>query len=81
MKPHRIEDAIKSYEYFKKSYEMDPYTKVYAKNATILACKVNDIEGGKFYWDKVFEMGKITNDDKYDYAAFCLRNSDFCRMA
>ncbi len=77
VKPHRIEDAIKSYEYFKKSYEMDPYTKVYAKNATILACKVNDIEGGKFYWDKVFEMGKITNDDKYDYAAFCLRNSDF----
>lgn len=69
--------AKKSMDCFVKASELEPNTKLYAKNVTILAVRINDSETGKKYWNRVFELGKINNDDKYDYAAFCLRRSDF----
>jgi len=74
---HDIEDAKAGLEAFSKASDMSPFTKLYAKNATIMAGKVGNIELGKKYWDRVLELGGLTNDDKYDYAAFCLKNQDF----
>lgn len=74
---HDINDAYKSLENFKKAAELESNIKLYLKNITIMATKVNDYNTGKLYWDKVFETGELNNDDKYDYAAFCLRHQDF----
>lgn len=69
--------AKKSMDCFVKASDIEPHVKLYAKNVTIMAVRVNDSETGKKYWDRVFELGNLNNDDKYDYAAFCLRHSDF----
>lgn len=74
---HKIEDILKSLENFKKAAEKEPYNKLFMKNATIMAAKANDYYTGKIFWNKILELDSMTNDDKYDYAAFCLRNQDF----
>lgn len=74
---HRYEDLIKSLDNFKKAAEIDPYSRLFAKNATIMASKANDYEAGRKYWDRLLEIGNMSNDDKYDYAAFCLKHGDF----
>lgn len=76
-KTHNTEDVLKSIEYFKQASDMEPFSRLYAKNVTIMAGKINDVETGRKYWDRVFESNCITNDDKYDYAAFCIKNNDF----
>lgn len=74
---HKIEDILKSLENFQKASEKEPYNKLFMKNATIMAAKANDYYTGKIFWNKILELDSMTNDDKYDYAAFCLRNQDF----
>src|SRR5574344_858111 len=74
---HKIEDVIKSLDNFSIACDMEPYNKLYIKNATIMAAKSNDYETGRKYWDKLLELDNLSNDDKYDYAAFCLKNKDF----
>lgn len=74
---HKIEDILKSLENFKKAAEKEPYSKLFMKNATIMAAKANDYYSGKIFWNKILELGSMTNDDKYDYSAFCLKNQDF----
>lgn len=74
---HKFEDILKSLENFKKASEKEPYNKLFMKNATIMAAKANDYYTGKIFWNKILELDSMTNDDKYDYAAFCLRNQDF----
>jgi len=70
-------DVVKSLEYFKKASDMEPFSRLYAKNATIMAAKINDNETGRKYWERVLNSNCATNDDKYDYAAFCIKNGDF----
>jgi len=72
-----IKDAKAGLEAFEKASDMAPYSKLYAKNGTIMAGKVGDNIRGRKFWDRVLEAGNMTNDDKYDYAAFCLKNADF----
>lgn len=74
---HNTEDAIKSLEYFEKASDMVPSSHLFAKNATIMAGKSNDYQKGRKFWDRLFEINNFTNDDKYDYAAFCLKTQDF----
>lgn len=74
---HNLEDIIKSLDNFKKAAEKEPYNKLFLKNATIMASKANDYYSGKIYWDRILKLDSLTNDDKYDYAAFCLKNQDF----
>ena len=72
-----INDACAGLEAFEKASDMAPYSKLYAKNGTIMAGKVGDSVRGRKFWDRVLDAGSMTNDDKYDYAAFCLKNADF----
>lgn len=75
---HSKADIEKSIKYFEKAYEKSPNYKTYAKNVTIVASKINDQETCRKYWEKIFEMNcPLTNDDKYDYAAFCLKIGNF----
>ena len=72
-----IEDAYKSMEDFEKASDMEPKQNLYAKNATIMAGKCEDSQIGRKYWDRILENGGLTNDDKYDYAAYCLKHEVF----
>ncbi|MBE7713482.1 MAG: hypothetical protein E7Z87_07045 [Cyanobacteria bacterium SIG26] len=71
------QDCLKSLECFEKAAFMEPNTRLYHKNATIMATKANEFEISKKHWDKLLELNVLNNDDKYDFAAFCLRTSDF----
>lgn len=68
---------LKSLDSFKNASDLAPYVKLYAKNVTIMAAKAEDYETGKKYWDRILQMDILNNDDKYDYAAFCLKHEDF----
>lgn len=74
---YNYEDLSKSLNNFIIASEIEPYARLYAKNVTIMAAKANNYEIGRKYWDKLLATDCMTNDDKYDYAAFCLKNSDF----
>lgn len=74
---HNTDDVINSVEQFKKASDMDPFSRLFAKNVTIMAAKANDYETGKKYWERVMATNSVTNDDKYDYAAFSIRNGNF----
>lgn len=72
-----IEDAYISLRDFEKASDLEPNQNLYAKNATIMAGKCEEAKIGRKYWDRVLKNGNLSNDDKYDYAAFCLKNEDF----
>ena len=71
-----IDHARKSLDAFIKASEMKP-SKTFLKNITIMASKCNEYEIGKKAWDEIKKSYTMTNDDKYDYAAFCLKHEDF----
>ena len=72
-----MSDIAASLKYFEKASDIEPSNHLYAKNGTIMAMKFNNKEKGRKFWDRVFATGELTNDDKYDYAAYCLKNKDF----
>ncbi len=74
---HKKIDAQKGYEAFTIASDMSPTTRLFAKNATIMAGKINEFDGGRKYWERVIKTNQMTNDDKFDYAAFCLKTEDF----
>ena len=74
---HKREDIEKSLKAFEIASDMDTNERLYAKNATIMAGKGNNYQSGKKYWDRLFKINTLTNDDKYDFAGFSLKNSDF----
>lgn len=76
-KSSKYADIIKSLENFEKAAQMEPYTRLFHKNATIMATKANALFKCRKHWDALLQIDKMTNDDKYDYSAFCLRSGDF----
>lgn len=76
-KTHKMEDLQKSLKNFEIASDMSPKTAIFAKNATIMAGKCNDFESGRKHWNRLLDINNLTNDDKYDYAAFCLKTGDF----
>lgn len=76
-KSAKYSDIIKSLTYFEKAAKMEPFVRLFHKNATIMASKANALHIGRKHWDALLEIGQMTNDDKYDYAAFCLRSGNF----
>lgn len=74
---HNLEDLKTSLDYFLKAAELNPDSALYLKNTTITATRANDFKLAKKYWKCLFELDELTNDDKFDYSAFCLRTSDF----
>lgn len=54
-----------------------PNDKNLLKNVTIVASKANQFGIAGKYWKKLFKLGGLNNDDKFDYAAYCLKTGDF----
>ena len=76
-KTHDIKDLDKAINNFIMSSYRKPNDKNYLKNVTITASKANKFALAGRYWKKLFKLGGLTNDDKFDYAAHCLKNGDF----
>ena len=74
---HKREDIEKGLKAFEKASDMSPAQRLYAKNATIMASKGNNVKSAKKHWERLFKINRMNNDDKYDYAAFCLKNENF----
>lgn len=74
-----INDALSSVKYFEKAYEMQPENKMFKRNLTIITDYISDFDKCKKYWNLLLENNfeELSNDDKYDYAAFCLKIADF----
>lgn len=54
-----------------------PNDKNLLKNVTIVASKANQFGIAGRYWKKLFKLGGLNNDDKFDYSAYCLKTGDF----
>ena len=72
----RDKDILKkSLESFKKAYSLDKQV-LYAKNVTIMAGKSFDNETSNYYWNEIINNFPMSNDDKYDNAAFIITLTD-----
>ena len=76
-KTHNIKDLDKAVTNFIMASDREPNNKNYLKNVTITASKGNMQKLADRYWKKILKLGGLNNDDKFDYAAHCLKNSDF----
>lgn len=74
---HDIEIVKNGIKNFRIACNLSPNNKMFFKNLTISATKASDWNLCKEAWNKIFELGNLTNDDKYDYAAFCLKTQNF----
>jgi len=74
---YNIEDAFKSLEFFQKALEIDKLNDIIIKNAIIMSGLTNNVKLEKQLWKIYMANFELSNDDKFDYAAFCLKNSDF----
>ena len=68
------ENALK---YFILAANKSPKTKVFNKNVTIAAAAVNNLNLYMEYFNKLEEMNRLTDNDKFDFAAFSLKAQDF----
>ena len=76
-KTHNIKDLNKAVTNFIMASDRKPNDKNYLKNVTITASKGNMQKLADRYWKKLLKLGGLNNDDKFDYAAHCLKNGDF----
>lgn len=76
-KTHNIKDLDKAINNFIMASYRKPNDKNYLKNVIIGATKANKFALAGRYWKKLFKLGGLTNDDKFDYAAYCLKTGDF----
>ena len=74
---HKLKDLRTSLKYFEIASDMDTSCRIFAKNATIMAGKGMDNDSCYKHWQRVLKTNQMTNDDKYDYAAFCLKTERF----
>ncbi|MBQ9246288.1 hypothetical protein IJ182_08485 [bacterium] len=70
-------DAEKSLKYFELASDMVVTNKLFSKNATVMAGKTGNMVACRKYWDRCLKIGNLTNDDKFDYASFCMKMADF----
>ena len=76
-KTRNIKDLDKAVTNFIMASDRKPNDKNYLKNVTITASKGNMQKLADRYWKKLLKLGGLNNDDKFDYAAHCLKNGDF----
>lgn len=72
-----LSDLHRAIDNFILASNRKPNDKNYIKNVTITATKANQFGIAGRYWKKLFKLGGLTNDDKFDYAAYCLKTGDF----
>ena len=70
-------DLNRAIDNFLLAANRKPNDKNYMKNVTITATKANQFRIAGRYWKKLLKLGGLTNDDKFDYAAYCLKTGDF----
>lgn len=70
-------DLNRAIDNFLLAANRKPDDKNYIKNVTISATKANQFGIAGRYWKKLLKLGGLTNDDKFDYAAYCLKTGDF----
>lgn len=76
-KTHNLKDLDKAVTNFIMASDRKPNDKNYLKNVIITASKGNLQKLAYRYWKKLFKLGELNNDDKFDYAAHCLKNENF----
>lgn len=74
---HHLYDLNRAIDNFLLASNRKPNDRHYLKNVIITASKANQQALAGRYWKKLFKLGGLTNDDKFDYAAYCLKNGDF----
>ena len=74
---HGLYDLNRAIDNFLLAANKKPNDRHYLNNVTITASKANQQALAGRYWNKLFKLGGLTNDDKFDYAAYCLKNGDF----
>ena len=75
---HRdINIILKAIDSFEKACTREPKERLYRKNVIIVASKAKKPEICRKYWNQIIADNQMNNDDKYDYAAFCMLNKDF----
>lgn len=70
-------DLHRAIDNFLLASNRKPNDKNLLKNVTIVASKANQFGLAGRYWKKLFKLGGLNNDDKFDYAAYCLKTGDF----
>ena len=76
-KTRNLKDLKKALNCFILSCQKEPTNKEYLKNVTITVSKANMQGVAGRYWKKLFKLGGLTFDDRFDYAAYCLKTGDF----
>lgn len=74
---NKREELQKSLIAFETASDLLPSSRLYAKNAAILANKINNHISGKKYWTRLINNACLTNDDKFDYGAYSLKVENF----
>ena len=70
-------DLHRAIDNFVLAANRKPNDKNLLKNVTITSTKANQFGLAGRYWKKLFKLGGLNNDDKFDYAAYCLKTGDF----
>lgn len=70
-------DLNRAIDNFVLAANRKPNDKNLLKNVTITSTKANQFGLAGRYWKKLFKLGGLNNDDKFDYAAYCLKTGDF----
>lgn len=70
-------DLHRAIDNFVLAANRKPNDKNLLKNVTIAASKANQQALAGRYWKKLFKLGGLNNDDKFDYSAYCLKTGDF----
>lgn len=72
-----LEDAFESLDFYMKSDEINPLSHKTTKNIALASALVNNMSIAKIYWDKLFKLGEMTNEDLLEYSIFSLKNGNF----
>ena len=74
---HKLKDYECALDAFEKASDLIPSSRLYAKNAAIIAIKINNYTACKKFWERMINNGCLTNDDKFDYGAYSLKVENF----
>lgn len=69
-------DLYRAIDNFVLASNRKPNDKNLLKNVTITSTKANQFGLAGRYWKKLFKLGGLNNDDKFDYSAYCLKTGD-----
>jgi len=72
-----LEDAFESLELYLRADEINPLSQKTTRSIALASALVNNTNIAKMYWDKLFKLGGITEEDLLEYSTFCLKTGDF----